>query len=45
MQDIARLAMREYLETYSRAELLEQVLDVEVPRYAEALERLSQRST
>ena len=38
MQD----AVREYVETHSRAELLDQVLDAELPRYAEALERLGQ---
>lgn len=40
MQDVARQAVREYVETHSRAELLEHVLDAELPRYAEALERL-----
>lgn len=42
MQDIARQAVREYVETHSRAELLDQVLDQELPRFAEALERLGQ---
>ncbi len=42
MQDVARQAVREYVENHSRAELLEQVLDAELPRYAEALERLGQ---
>jgi len=42
MQDIARQAIREYVETHSRAELLDRVLDEELPRYAEALERLGQ---
>lgn len=42
MQDIARQAVREYVENHSRAELLDQVLDRELPRYAEALERLGQ---
>lgn len=40
MQDVARHAVREYVENHSRAELLDQVLDQELPRYAEALERL-----
>ena len=40
MQDVARQAIREYVENHSRAELLDQVLDEELPRYAEALERL-----
>lgn len=42
MQEVARQAIREYVETHSRAELLDQVLDDELPRYAEALERLGQ---
>ena len=42
MQEIARQAVREYVETHSRAELLDRVLDSELPRYAEALERLGQ---
>jgi plasmid stability protein len=42
MQDVARQAIRDYVETTSRAELLDDVLDTELPRYAEALERLGQ---
>lgn len=42
MQDVARQAVREYIENHSRAELLDRVLDEELPRYAEALERLGQ---
>jgi predicted transcriptional regulator len=40
MQEVVRQAIREYVEVHSRAELLDQVLDEELPRYAEALERL-----
>ena len=40
MQEVARQAIREYVENHSRVELLDQVLDEELPRYAEALERL-----
>jgi plasmid stability protein len=40
MQAVARAALREYIERTSRRELLDQVLDEELPRYAEALERL-----
>lgn len=40
MQEVARQAVREYVEGHSRAELLDEVLDAELPRYAEALERL-----
>ena len=42
MQDVARQAVRDYIERTSRRELLDQVLDAELPRYAEALERLGQ---
>ncbi|GAB3683349.1 DUF6290 family protein [Saccharopolyspora tripterygii] len=40
MQDVARQAVREYVEEHSRLDLINQVLDEELPRYAEALERL-----
>lgn len=40
MQEVARQAVREYIERTSRRELLDEVLDGELPRYAEALERL-----
>jgi predicted transcriptional regulator len=42
MQAVARQAIREYIEAHSRAELLDHVLDTELPRYAEALKRLGQ---
>lgn len=42
MQDVTRQAVREYIENHSRSDLLERVLDEELPRYAEALERLGQ---
>jgi hypothetical protein len=42
MQEIARQTVREYVENHSRADLLNRVLDAELPRYAEALERLGQ---
>ena len=42
MQDVAREAIREYVDSHSRAELLDRVLDEELPRYAEALDRLGQ---
>lgn len=42
MQEVVRQAIREYVENHSRAELLGQVLDEELPRYAEALKRLGQ---
>lgn len=42
MQDIVRQAVREYVETHSRTDLLDRVLEAELPHYAEALERLGQ---
>lgn len=42
MQEIARAALREYVDRASRRELLDQVLDAELPRYAEALRRLAE---
>jgi len=40
MQDVARTAVREYIDRTSRRELLDGILDQELPRYAEALRRL-----
>ena len=42
MQDVAREAVRDYIERTSRRELLDDVLDTELPRYAEALRRLGE---
>lgn len=42
MQEIAREAVRVYIEQTSRRELLDEVLDEELPRYAEALKRLGE---
>lgn len=42
MQEVAREAVRDYIDRTSRRELLDQVLDEELPRYAEALERLGE---
>ena len=42
MHEVVRQAIREYVESHSRAELLDQVLEEELPRYAEALARLAQ---
>jgi predicted transcriptional regulator len=42
MQEVARQAIREYVEEHSRAELLDEVLEAEIPRYAEALRRLGE---
>ena len=45
MQDVAKQAVREYVESHSRQDLLRPILDEELPRYAEALDRLGERST
>ncbi|SFI47128.1 ribbon-helix-helix protein, CopG family [Nocardioides psychrotolerans] len=42
MQEVARQAVRDYVERESRQDLLDRVLDRELPRYAQALERLGQ---
>ncbi len=42
MQDVARQTVRDYIERSSQRGLLDRVLDRELPRYAEALERLGQ---
>ena len=42
MQEVARQAIRDYIQRTSKRELLDQALDEELPRYAEALERLGQ---
>jgi predicted transcriptional regulator len=42
MQDVARAAVRDYVERSARRELLDRVLDEELPRYAEALRRLGE---
>ena len=42
MQEVAREAVRDYIDRTSRRELLDRVLDEELPRYAEALRRLGE---
>jgi hypothetical protein len=42
MQEVARAAVREYIDRRSRQELLDEVLDEELPRFAEALRRLGE---
>jgi predicted transcriptional regulator len=42
MQEVARQAIRDYIEQRSRTELIAAVMDAELPRYAEALDRLGQ---
>lgn len=41
MQAIVQRAVRRYLEEVSRAQLVDRILDSELPRYAEAIDRLS----
>lgn len=42
MQEVARDAVRQYIDRTSRRELLDEVLDEELPRFAEALRRLGE---
>jgi plasmid stability protein len=42
MQDVVRGALRDYIARTSERELLDDVLDAELPRYAEALKRLGE---
>ena len=42
MQEVARQAVRDYIANGRRRELLDRVLDSELVRYAEAIERLGQ---
>ncbi len=42
MQEITRAGVREYIERHSREDLINEILDEELPRYAEALDRLGQ---
>ncbi|MGH2884927.1 MAG: ribbon-helix-helix protein, CopG family [Solirubrobacteraceae bacterium] len=42
MQEVARAAVREYIDRTSRREVLDEVLDEELPRFAEALRRLGE---
>ncbi len=42
MQEVAREAVRDYIDRTSRRELLDEVLDEELPRFAEALRRLGE---
>jgi predicted transcriptional regulator len=42
MQEVARDAVRQYVDARARAELLAKVLDQQLPRYDEALRRLGE---
>lgn len=40
MQDVARTAVREYIEARQRRDRIDEILDSELVRYADAIERL-----
>lgn len=40
MQEVVRLSVREYVERHSRDQLVDHIIDEELPPYAEALDRL-----
>ena len=42
MQEVAKSAIDEYVESHSRIDLIDRVLDHELPRYAEAMRRLAE---
>lgn len=42
MHEVVRTAVLEYIDRSSRRELLDEVLDEELPRFAEALRRLGE---
>jgi hypothetical protein len=39
---VAKSAIEEYLESHIRADLIERILDEELPRYADAMRRLAE---
>ena len=42
MQEVAKSAVEEYLESHIRADLISRILEEELPRYAEAMRRLAE---
>lgn len=42
MQEVAKSAIDEYLEAHTKADLIDRILDEELPRYAEAMRRLAE---
>jgi plasmid stability protein len=42
MQNVAQRAVDEYIERHNRLDALDSVLNVELPRYADALRRLGE---
>ncbi len=42
MQEIVRIAVIEYIDRHSKSDMLDQILDAELPRYTDALRRLGE---
>ena len=42
MQEVVKSAIEEYLELHVKADLIDHILDEELPRYAEAMRRLAE---
>ena len=42
MQEVAKSAIEEYLESHVKDDLIDRILDEELPRYAEAMRRLAE---
>lgn len=42
MQEVVKSAIEEYLELHVKADLIDRILDEELPRYAEAMRRLAE---
>ncbi len=42
MQEIVRIAVLEYIDRHSKSDMLDRILDVELPRYDDALRRLGE---
>lgn len=42
MQEVAKSAIDEYVESHSRSDLIDRVMAEDLPRYAEAMRRLAQ---
>ena len=42
MQELARKAFRQYVQRHGREALIDRVMDLELPRYSEALRRLGE---
>ncbi len=42
MQELARDAVREYIDRHSRADLIDRVMDSELPGFSQALKRLAE---